>query len=1054
MMVSADSSQQPDKKSPDHSVAAFTDIFIKRPVLAVVISLALVLVGVRAAMHLPVLEFPRIESVSLVIKTPFVGASADVVQGFITEPIERIAATVPGVDYVDAVTMAGMSTVTVWLELNQKSDDALAELSSRLSQIRSDLPQGAEDPAVSVRRADRPFAGFYLYVLLDAGMTRAEASDYLSRRVNPVITAIPGVQNVSLEAGRMPAMRIWMDPDRLAMFKLSARDVEEALQKNNIIATIGRSQNASQRIDLLANTSLQTIEDFERMVIREVDDAVVRVGDVAKVELGEEEGTVNAMYNQQDAIFIGVWPLPGANEIDIADRLYTVLDETNATLPDGMFIGIGYDVTSYMRNALREIFITLAETVVLVGIVVVAFMGSLRTALVPLITIPISLLGAVAAMSLMGFSLNLLTVLAVVLSVGLVVDDAIVVVENVARFMREGMSRTQAAIASSRQLLSPIIGMTITLATVYAPIGFLSGLTGVLFKEFAFTLAIAVLISGVVAITLSPIMSAYVCAEGGSEGRFTLMVNHWFSRIQTLYGRLLDATLSAGPKVLVVALYFTVLIIPLYLLSQQELAPTEDQSSISVITSAPPEASLEYTRAYMNDVVSTMETFPDTKDMWAIVQPSGTFGGMKFIDFQQRDHSTQDMFFEAFNKLKQVTGLRAFPNLPSALPTSGNFPVELVVLSTDSAEEMLPYAEQLVAAALDTGMFMFADTTLQIDLPQGRFLLDRERVASFGMDLAGVSKQMALLLSGNHVNRFDLDGKAYQVIPMIKQDGRPDPQALLDMKIRTPNGDLVPLSNFATLETKPAPRYLSRFQQKNAFRILGGTLPNATKEQALSALEAAAKKILPPSYTIDYAGESRQLRQEGNTLVGVLAIALAFVFMVLAVQFNSFRDPLVVLLGSVPLAFSGAMLFTFVGWTTINIYSQVGFITLAGLIAKNAILIVEFANQLQRQGLDKLEAIKSASIVRLRPVLMTTGATVLGHFPLVLVSGPGAEARNSIGIVLVAGMLVGTLFTLFILPTVYLWLASDHRVSTAPVAATDSHVSSIHAPSLLSRKNA
>ncbi len=602
-------------------------------------------------------------------------------------------------------------------------------------------------------------------------MTRAETTDYLSRRVTPILNSIPGVQNVSFEGGRMPAMRVWMDPERLAMFNLSAKDVEDALKKNNIIATIGRSENSSQRIDLMVDTSLQSVVDFQRMVITEVDNAVIRLGDVARIEIGEEEGTVNAMLNLQDAVYLGIWPLPGANEIDIGDRLYQTLDEINATLPDGMRIGIGYDVTSYMRDALREIFITLIETVVLVGIVVVVFMGSLRTALVPLITIPISLLGAIAAMSLMGFSLNLLTVLAVVLSVGLVVDDAIVVVENVARFMREGMTRTQAALASSRQLLSPIIGMTITLAAVYAPIGFLSGLTGVLFKEFAFTLAVAVLISGVVALTLSPIMSAYVCPEGGHEGKFTKAVNSWFSRIQNFYGRVLDMTLQSRPQVLTIAVYFSILIIPLFLLSQQELAPTEDESSIMVITSAPPDASLEYTSRYIREVIATMQTLPDTFGMWEIVQPGGGFGGMEFVDFGLRDQSVHDMLPEAFQKLNQVTGVKAFPNLGSALPTAGNFPVEIVIMSADSAEEMFPYAEKLVAAAFASGKFMFAATNLQIDLPQGRFQIDKDRVADLGMSLSDVTKQMGLLLSGNFVNRFDLDGKAYRVIPMVEKSG-------------------------------------------------------------------------------------------------------------------------------------------------------------------------------------------------------------------------------------------------------------------------------------------
>jgi multidrug efflux pump len=630
-------------------------------------------------------------------------------------------------------------------------------------------------------------------------------------------------------------------------------------------------------------------------------------------------------------------------------------------------------------------------------------------------------------MSMMGFSLNLLTVLAVVLSVGLVVDDAIVVVENVARYMREGMSRIEAALASSRQLLAPILAMTITLAAVYAPIGFLSGLTGVMFKEFAFTLAIAVLISGVVALTLSPIMSAYVSPVGGSESAMTRRVNRWFAAAQSLYRRLLDRLLTANAQVSFVAVFVSLLIVPFFLFSQRELAPTEDQSEIRVLTTAPPESSVDYTRRYMVDVVDTMSELPGATEMWQVILPSTAFGGMQFVDFDERDATVHEIVSDAFINLSKINGVTAFPILPSALPSAGRYDAELVVMSAYNAHEMLPYAQQMVAATLASGAFMFTDTDLRIDLPQGRFRLDRERVADLGMDLAAVNRQLSVFLSTNYVNRFDLQGKAYRVIPQVEQHGRPDPDALLALKIRTPHGDLIPLGALAELEQTVAPRVLGKFQQNNSFRIYGGLIPGITKEQGLSALEAAAATVLPADYAIDYAGESRQLRQEGNTLVGVLAISLGFVFMVLAVQFNSFRDPLVVLLGSAPLALSGALLFTFVGWTTINIYSQVGFITLVGLIAKNAILIVEFAKQLQIDGLSKLDAIKSAAETRLRPVLMTTGATVMGHLPLVLVTGPGAEARNSIGIVLVAGMLIGTAFTLFVLPSIYLLLAAEHK---------------------------
>jgi multidrug efflux pump len=654
-------------------------------------------------------------------------------------------------------------------------------------------------------------------------------------------------------------------------------------------------------------------------------------------------------------------------------------------------------------------------------------MGSVRTALVPLVAIPMSLLGAVAAITLVGFSLNLLTILAIVLSVGLVVDDAIVVVENVSRYMREGKTRLQAALASSRQLMAPLIGMTITLATVYAPIGFLSGLTGVLFREFAFTLAVAVLISGVVALTLSPIMSAYANPEGGREVGMTRWVNQRFDALHRRYGKLLQQVLGWQKQLLAAGVFFSLLMLPFYLFAQKELAPIEDQSSISIVVDAPSSASLAYSNDYMYDVIDRALQIPGVKYVWQVVMPNSGFGGIRFVNPHQREQTVHELLPQVYRSVSEVTGLRVFPMLFPALPSAGRFDVEMVVQSSESPEQMKRYADQLLEAAHASGRFMFFDTDLKIDMPQLRFVLDRERIAELGMSLDSVSRQLGLLLSGDYVNRFDMNGKAYQVIPMVREPDRANPESLLDLQLRTPGGDLVPLSAIASLERTVAPRVLGKFQQKNAFRILGGVLPGTTKEQGLAALEKAAAAILPTSYTIDYAGESRQLRKEGTTLVGILGFALLFVYFALAIQFNSFRDPLVVLAGSVPLALAGALMLPFLGLTTINIYSQIGFITLVGLVAKNGILIVEFANHLQSEGFSKLEAIRSAAETRLRPVLMTTAATVLGHFPLVLVTGAGAEARNSIGIVLVAGMLIGTLFTLFVLPCLYLALAKAHE---------------------------
>ena len=1012
----------------------FFDIFVERPAIPVVISLALILLGLRAAVEMPVLEFPEIESSSLVITTPYVGASADTVKGFVTEPIERAAATVPGVDYIDSTTTAGVSTVTAWLNLNEPSNLALAELNTRLGQIRFELPAGAEDPIITVNRADAVNAIFYLDVVME-GRSRSETADYMIRNVVPILSSIPDVQRVRIAGGRDPAMRIWLDPSRLNYLSVSAEQIRLALMANNVIAPIGRIENQQQRIDLQTSATLKTQEDFEQLVIVNIDGAIVRLGEVARIELGEVEGSQIARLSQRDNLFLAVYGLPGANEIEIGNELYTVLDEVNATLPDGMHIDIGFDGTVYMRDAIREIFITLAETVLLVGIVVLLFMGSLRSALVPLITIPISLLGAMALMMAMGFSFNLLTILAIVLSVGLVVDDAIVVVENVSRLMREGMSRKQAALTSSRQLLTPIIGMSITLAAVYVPIGFLSGLTGVLIKEFAFTLAVAVLISGMIALTLSPIMSAYASPAKGQEGAMTRWVNARFSSLQRRYEAFLSHSLGWTPQLLGFAIVFSLLSVPFLLMSQQELAPIEDQNEIFVISTPPPEASLEYTHEHMFDVVDVMSNLPSATYMWQIVNPAVAIGGQQFVDPSERDFTTLDMMAETFGRLSKVPGLQAFPNSSPSLPSAGQYSVELVVTAAASAEEMQPYAEKLLAAAYASNLFLFADTNLKIDFPQAHFELNRDRIADVGLTVSGVSQQLSTYLSGNYVNRFDLDGKAYRVIPMLEGSDRLDIYALQDLKIQTPAGELAPFSSLATLVEKVGPRVLTKFQQRNSFTLFAGMIPAYTKEQGLSAIEAAAEEILPSGYIVDYAGESRQIRQEGNTLFGALGMSLAFVFLVLVVLFNRFRDPLVVLLGSVPLALAGALMFTFLGWTTLNIYSQIGLITLIGLVTKNGILIVEFANHLQRQGLTKFDAILQGASVRLRPVLMTTGATVIGHFPLVLVSGAGAEARNSIGIILVAGMLLGTFFTLVVLPSMYLALASKHEAEdVAPVA--------------------
>jgi multidrug efflux pump len=1018
------------------------EIFVKRPTLSLVISLVILLAGTFAAFKIPVLQFPQIESASLQISTSYFGASAEVVQGFITEPIEEVAMTIPGVDYVDTTTAPGLSTVTVWLDLNIDTTRALAELSTRLAQISYELPQGAEDPAVEVVRADRSNALFYLDIE-GKSWTRSELTDYMDRQVRPLLAGIEGIQRVGLEGSRSPAMRVWIDPARIASLEIGADQVMAAIRANNVIAAIGKSENDAQQFNLLSNATLQTAEDFRELVVIEREGTIIKLGDIARVEIGETRGSSNARLDMDNTIYLSIWPMPGANEIEIGDAVYLMLDNINASLPAGLSINIAEDGTTYMRDSLREIFTTLFETILLVSIVVLLLMGSFRTSLVPLAAIPISILGSIGVIYMLGFSLNLLTILAVVLSVGLVVDDAIVVVENVSRHMQEGRSRIEAALMSSRELLAPIIAMTFTLAAVYTPIGFVSGFTGSLFREFALTLAIAVIISGIVAISLSPIMSAWVCAERGKEGWLTKQVNAGFESLRDRYEKILEASFQWHYQVLFFALFISALMVPFYMFSATELAPVEDQSGIFLIVEAPPDASLEYTNDYMDDVIEQIqENIPGLEMIWQVISPTGGFGGIELVKFDSREQSAMEMLPEVTAQLSSITGLRVFPSLSSSLPSPGQSDVEMVVQSTDSYENMAAYAQQLVQAAQQSGQFLYANTNLTLDLPEYRMLFNHDRIADLGLDVNSVSSQLATMLAEMDANRFNSNGKAYRVIPLVENSGRATPDAILDLMIRTPAAGFIPLRSVVELEPLTSPNSLSTFNQQRSFRITGAAGSGTTSGQALTTLENRAAEILPADYSIDYAGISRQLRQEGNTMISVLMISVIVVYLALVVQFNSFRLPLVVLLGSVPLALSGAMLFSFLSLTTINIYAQIGFVTLVGLVAKNAILITEFAHKQQLSGMAKLAAIKSASLLRLRPVLMTTAATVLGHFPLVLVTGAGAEARNSIGIILVAGMLIGTLFTLFILPSVYLLLAgeteSDHAQRSADMDSGDS----------------
>ncbi len=1024
----------------------FTDVFVRRPVLALVVNLVIVIAGLQAVRSLNVRQYPKLESATVAVRTAYVGANADLVRGFITTPLERAIAAADGIDYIESQSAQGLSTINVRLKLNVSAANALSDISARVNQVRADLPPEAEVPTIAIEPSDSVLASMYL----SFGSTILEQNqltDYLIRVVQPRLSAVEGVQKADILGGRTFAIRAWLKPDRMAALNVSPSQVRQALAANNYLSAVGQTKGALIQLNLTAATDLKSVEDFRRLVIRQQGGALVRLSDIADVVLGADTYDQDVRFSGKQALFMGVWVLPNANSLDVISRVRSEIAIIQRDLPSGVTAEVAFDATKYINNAIHEVQQTLLETVLIVIVVIFLFLGSLRTVLVPLVAIPVSLIGAVFLMQAFGFTLNLLTLLAVVLAVGLVVDDAIVVVENVERNIREGKTPLEASLVGARELVGPIIAMTITLSAVYAPIGFQGGLTGSLFREFAFTLAGAVFISGVVALTLSPMMSSRLLKAEHGQGLLSRLIDQGFAKLRGTYERMLGATLRARPAVYLVWITLTLLLVPMYLFSPSELAPNEDQGVVFGAIDVPANATLEQLLPFVDQVESIFQDTPEFDHSFQLTFPSGGFGGLVVKPWGERKRSIFPIQAEVFGKTSQITGIRAPMFLPAALPSAGTFPVEFVIASTAGHEELVRFAELIVKEATKSGLFAFPPLTdVRIDQAKTEIVIDRDKVASMGLSMQQVGADLSSMLSGNFVNRFNIDGRSYKVIPQIARAGRLTADQLKEIYISGPGGQVMPLSAVASLRSGTEPRTLNRFQQLNAVKISG--LAIRSLETALRFMEDTAGKILPPGYRVDYTGESRQLRQEGGKFLPAMALALVLIFLVLAAQFNSFRDPFVILAGSVPLALFGALIFTFLkfagppgmqfrlteGWTTtLNIYSQVGLVTLVGLIAKNGILIVEFANVQQELGMSKLEAVHLAAATRLRPILMTTVATVVGHFPLTLVTGAGAVARNSIGIVLVGGMTIGTLFTLFIVPSLYVLIAKEHRGGVAAV---------------------
>ncbi|MEO5961627.1 MAG: efflux RND transporter permease subunit [Opitutaceae bacterium] len=1083
---------------------SFTDLFIRKPVIALVVNIIILVVGVVSYFKLNTRQYPRSDSAVVNVSTVYFGASADTVRGYITTQLERVIASADGIDYIESESRAGFSSVKVYLRLNYDTNAALSQISAKIDQVRGELPPEAESPTITVETSDNQFASMYLSFYSDK-LDQNQITDYLNRMVQPRLSAVKGVQKADVLGGRVFAMRIWLKPDELAARGISPAEVRQALGSNNALAAVGSTKGTMMSVSLVANTDLKNVEQFRQLVVAQKNGTIIRLEDVADVVLGAESYDEEVRFGGQTATFMGIWVLPSESTVEVIKRVRDVMPDIQRSLPAGLNAKIAYDATKYIDDALKEIVKTLSETLLIVMVVIFLFMGSIRSVLIPIVAMPLSLVGALAIMLMFGFTINLLTLLAIVLAVGIVVDDAIVVVENVERHIREGRKPLDAAILGARELVGPVISMTITLAAVYAPIALQGGLTGALFREFAMTLAGAVAVSGFVALTLSPMMSAYLLKdheheEQGLSGR----INHLFDRVRNRYertiGSLIDVRegrrvswsllfwalivwipfwlLAAGviyaifgsagmtPKVLGgVAMGFagamfggalltivfdfllgrryktvqyaltgatmlTLLLLPFVQFAQRELAPKEDQGVVFSILLPSPTATIDHNMLYGEEVQKMFTSVPEYENSFQLIGANFGFSGIILKPWSERTRSSIQIEQALQAPAAKIPGMNVVITTPDPLPSGGSMPIEFVIRSTADHREMQEFATQLVLYAnteANAGggapTFYFADTDLKFDLPQVEIEIDKDKVASMGLNLVDVARDLGSMLGGGYVNRFVNDGRSYRVIPQVERGQRLNAQQLLDYHVRGPNGQLIPLSTIAALKETVQPRTLNRFQQLNSIKITG---VGPSVDQALKKLEAKAAEILPAGYSIDYGGQSRQLRNEGNALWKAFALAGALIFLVLAAQFNSFRDPFIILLGSVPLALVGAMLPIFLGETSLNIYSQIGLITLVGLIAKNGILIVDFANTLQEQGVAKLDAIRRAAATRLRPVLMTSAATVFGHLMLIFVTGPGAAARNSIGWVLVVGMAVGSIFTLFVVPAFYVLIARDH----------------------------
>ncbi|BEM27535.1 resistance-nodulation-cell division (RND) efflux transporter [Serratia marcescens] len=1009
----------------------FTDLFVRRPVLALVVSTLILLFGALALSQLPIRQYPLLENSTITISTDYPGASSELMQGFVTQPIAQAVSSVEGVDYLSSSSVQGRSVVTVRMALNRDSTQALTEVMAKVNQVRYKLPEQAYDPVIE-RSAGEATAVAYVGFSSKTLSTPA-LSEYLTRVVEPMFTTIDGVAKVEVFGGQKMAMRLWLDSDRLAGRGLTAADVADAVRRNNFQAAPGKVKGQYVVANVRVNTDLTSVEEFRNLVVRNDGNGLVRLKDVGTVELGAAATETSALMDGEPAVFLGVFPTPTGNPLVIVDGIRHLMPAIDKMQPPGVKMALAFETARFIQASIDEVVHTLIEALAIVVAVIYLCLGSLRTVLIPVVTIPLSILGAAGLMLAFGFSVNLLTLLAMVLAIGLVVDDAIVVVENVHRHIEEGKTPLAAAMIGAREVAGPVIAMTLTLAAVYAPIGLMGGLTGALFREFALTLAGAVVVSGVVALTLSPVMSSLLLPAKQSEGRVARAAEWFFGGLTRRYARALDFSLHHRWVTGALALLVMIGLPLLYLMPQRELAPTEDQAIVLTAIKAPQHANLNYVERFAYKLDEVYNRMPETESRWIINGSDGTasgIGGINLTLWQARQRSASAVQADLQRAVNDVEGTSIFAFQLPALPGStGGLPVQMVLRTSQDYPQLYRTLEAVKQNARNSGLFMVVDSDLDYNNPLAEVHIDRAKANSLGIRMSDIGESLAVLVGENYLNRFGMDGRAYDVIPQSLREQRLTPQALARQYVRTQDNTLVPLSTVVSVAVKVEPNKLTQFNQQNAATLQAIPAPGVSMGEAVAFLERLAN-ALPADFSHDWLGDSRQYTQEGSALAFAFLAALVIIYLVLAAQYESLKDPLIILI-TVPLSICGALLPLALGYATMNIYTQVGLVTLIGLISKHGILMVEFANELQmHQGLTRRAAILQAAQIRLRPVLMTTGAMVFGLIPLLFASGAGAASRFGLGLVIVSGMLVGTLFTLFVLPTVYTLLARDHAVAS------------------------